>query len=717
MTLSRPIPSNTPGFAAETQATEDIRRELEAALLSARPSDSFRILVRENRLPALLPELAACVGFDQRNPRHHLDVFEHSLAVADGTPPDLLLRWAALLHDVAKPLCFSMDEKGIGHFFAHDRKSAEMAEDILRQLCYPEDFVLRVRGLIHYHMTRIFFHTERAVRKVRRKLGNEDTERLLLLFEADRRAHSPEEASDGPTLFESIHRRLQEDEKKEVAFRMENELKLLTEELEQATREWMTLGEKKAPEQNAFYTETVFPLVKRCFVLKETPKLANRPVDGMIMTVGTSPEPLILSILLCRPSEVVFLHTRETEDELDRIIEDTGLRNRQWKKICVGETNLPEIYRACVDAWTEWGQDKRILVDLTGGTKAMAAGLMAGAATLNMQAVSVANTRFVREYRKPYPGSEYLDFLQNPYEVFGTLKRREATGLYQRHDFQGAAAIYGDLARRVARPDRDESRFYLSSAYESMDGLNLKTASEWLDRILEAPNRYGPHFTGEQLARIRKQRDAVRLAAGYLEDRRTDAMSLLKDRAALFSLILILYHNAERRDDQGKWDTACLFMYRIMEMMEQRRLALRDIDTAKADYGVIEGLDEKSVLTAFNKIRQVLKYSQFSALPSEISLLNGYTLLEALDDPFSIGRLASAKGDKPEKYWSMFKKQIERRNLSILAHGYEYISRKDYSEFKRLVDDLLAFLADVEGFDLDTGKKAMSAIEFEPGEE
>ena len=498
---------------------------------------------------------------------------------------------------------------------------------------------------------------------------------------------------------------------------MDKELQLLQEELEQATREWMALGEKKAPEQNAFYKERVFPLVKRCFVLKESPRLADRPVDCMIMTVGTSPEPLILSILLCKPSEVVFLHTRETEDELDRIIEETGLRNRQWKKVCVGETNLPEIYRACVDAWTEWGQEKRILVDLTGGTKAMAAGLMAGAATLNMQAVSVANTRFVREYRKPYPGSEYLDFLQNPYEVFGTLKRREAAGLYQRHDFQGAAAIYGELAGRVERPDRDESRFFLSSAYESMDGLNLKTASEWLDRILETPNRYRPHFSDEQFARIQKQRGATKLAADYLENRRTDAMTLLKDRDALFSLILILYHNAERRDDQGKWDTACLFMYRIMEMMEQRRLALRNIDTAKADYGVLDGLDEKAVLTSFNKIRHVLKYSQLSALPPEIGLLNGYTLLEALGDPFSVGNLASAKEEKPEKYWSMFKKQIERRNLSILAHGYEYISRKDYTEFKRLVDDLLVFLAKVEDYDLEAGKESMRAIQLEPGEE
>ena len=498
---------------------------------------------------------------------------------------------------------------------------------------------------------------------------------------------------------------------------MDNELKLLQEELEQATQQWLALGEKKAPEQHAFYKDTVFPLVKRCFILKESPKLADRPVDGMIMTVGTSPEPLILSILLCKPSEVVFLHTKETEDELDRIMEETGLRNRQWKKVCVGETNLPAIYRACVDAWTAWGPDKRILVDLTGGTKAMAAGLMAGAATLNMQAVSVANTHFVREYRKPYPGSEYLDFLANPYEVFGTLKRREAKKLYQRHDFQGAASIFGELGRRVQQPDYDESRFFLSSAYESVDSLNLQAASDWLEKILEAPNRYAPHFSAGQFLQIEGQRDVLKSVAGYLENSKTDSMALLKDRDAVFFLILILYHNADRRKQQGKWDTASLLMYRIMEMMEQRRLALYGIDTARPEYDALEGLDRKTLLARFNKVRQMQKFDAFASLPADISLLTGYTMLEALEDAFSIGRLATANDEKQEKYWSMFKKQIDRRNLSILAHGYEYVSQKAYDEFKRLVDSLLAFLAEVEGFDLEQGKHLMQAVEMEPGEE
>ena len=64
-------------------------------------------------------------------------------------------------------------------------------------------------------MTRINCRTERAVRKVSRKLGEEDTERLLLLFKADRGAHSPDGGGGEPVLFETIYRRPLEEEKKE----------------------------------------------------------------------------------------------------------------------------------------------------------------------------------------------------------------------------------------------------------------------------------------------------------------------------------------------------------------------------------------------------------------------------------------------------------------------------------------------------------------------
>ena len=56
------------------------------------------------------------VGFDQHNPHHVYDVYEHTLHALEATPPEPVLRMAVLFHDSGKPASFTLDEKGVGHF-------------------------------------------------------------------------------------------------------------------------------------------------------------------------------------------------------------------------------------------------------------------------------------------------------------------------------------------------------------------------------------------------------------------------------------------------------------------------------------------------------------------------------------------------------------------------------------------------------------------------
>ena len=103
----------------------------------------------------LLPELADQVDFPQHNPHHYLDVWRHTLAVVDAVPPLVPLRLAALLHDVAKPSCASVDAAGISHFYGHPAKGARMADAILRRL--------RCDGALRRHVVRLIeLHDERT---------------------------------------------------------------------------------------------------------------------------------------------------------------------------------------------------------------------------------------------------------------------------------------------------------------------------------------------------------------------------------------------------------------------------------------------------------------------------------------------------------------------------------------------------------------------------
>lgn len=85
-------------------------------------------------LTAVFPELIPTMGFLQHHPCHDKDVWGHTLEAFSYAKPDIHVRWALLFHDIGKPHCFSMDEAGIGHFYGHPQKSAEMARDIFSRL-------------------------------------------------------------------------------------------------------------------------------------------------------------------------------------------------------------------------------------------------------------------------------------------------------------------------------------------------------------------------------------------------------------------------------------------------------------------------------------------------------------------------------------------------------------------------------------------------------
>lgn len=157
-------------------------------------------------LTQLIPELAPSVGFLQHSPHHAYDVFTHTAHVVEAVPPDLVLRWAALLHDVAKPACFTQDTTGRGHFKGHAPEGAKTADAILLRLKAPTALRQQVVFLIEHHMLPL----EPDKRLLRRRLGKygEDTLRkLLTLQQADFSSKGTGNAQD-ETVFADTERLL-----------------------------------------------------------------------------------------------------------------------------------------------------------------------------------------------------------------------------------------------------------------------------------------------------------------------------------------------------------------------------------------------------------------------------------------------------------------------------------------------------------------------------
>ena len=135
-------------------------------------------------LTQVIPELAPSVGFLQHSPHHRYDVFTHIAHVVAAVPAVLSLRWAALLHDVSKPACFTQDENGRGHFKGHAKVSAQMADQILLTLKAPSALRQQVTELIGLHMTKLE-PDKKLLRRRLGKLGEEQLNLLLQLQEAD----------------------------------------------------------------------------------------------------------------------------------------------------------------------------------------------------------------------------------------------------------------------------------------------------------------------------------------------------------------------------------------------------------------------------------------------------------------------------------------------------------------------------------------------------
>lgn len=166
-------------------SVERIREELNKILLSDAPSDGIELLNSTNLLEYILPELKVCVGFNQHNPHHDKNVFNHILSVVDNTEKDLILRLSALFHDIGKPKTFSLDEEGIGHFYNHNIKGAEITKRVMKRLKYDNVSIDQVVTLVREHMIRYSNLSDKAIKKLINRVGSNNINRLFKLQIAD----------------------------------------------------------------------------------------------------------------------------------------------------------------------------------------------------------------------------------------------------------------------------------------------------------------------------------------------------------------------------------------------------------------------------------------------------------------------------------------------------------------------------------------------------
>ncbi len=136
----------------------------------------------------IIPELSAMKGFEQHNSYHRYDVLEHCIRALEAvrTMPENeeYMKLAALFHDIGKPETFSMDDKGIGHFYGHPAKSEELVKKIMKRLKADRFTSERVALLVKRHDL-LFDRDERLLKRWMNKLSAEVMLELLEIKRAD----------------------------------------------------------------------------------------------------------------------------------------------------------------------------------------------------------------------------------------------------------------------------------------------------------------------------------------------------------------------------------------------------------------------------------------------------------------------------------------------------------------------------------------------------
>jgi poly(A) polymerase len=148
----------------------------------------------------------------QQEAARHKDVFSHTLQVLDRTPPRLALRWAALLHDIAKPATKRI-ENGKVTFHGHDQKGERMARRITADLHQPGEIIDRVGRLVGLHLRANSYAgawTDSAVRRFVLDVGDDLVEDLLSLSRADVTTGRVERRTEIARSVAELERRIRE---------------------------------------------------------------------------------------------------------------------------------------------------------------------------------------------------------------------------------------------------------------------------------------------------------------------------------------------------------------------------------------------------------------------------------------------------------------------------------------------------------------------------
>jgi hypothetical protein len=389
----------------------------------------------------------------------------------------------------------------------------------------------------------------------------------------------------------------------------------------------------------------------------------------LVSLMGFSPETTIISAALLRPQWVLVVLSEKGEDSYDRAHEFLTshriLRPSQIQKLTVSPTDPVEIYREIKRALSRIGSPGTTpshIFDVTGGKKIMSATAGQVAWEEDWPLCYIESPAYDPEIRRPLPGHERLIRLPNPSRIREEQARRAALETYASRHYVSALEAFRKSQQLRAENQLECLAVELCRCYVAWSDLDLPRLDEAVGRVRAemAQPRMAELLNGsaeEDPRRGRHLRALAAVAGG-------ETMALL----ASFFELASLYRAMARHD------FACLLAYRSMEALVEMGLQRAAGPSFRCDAPNYEALGDKVELERrYVALSARLGGHPDSALPRKIGFLAGLGLLCLVSEVHQRGR----RPRDEVAFLRMMRGEAERRNSSVLAHGFRTLTEGD----------------------------------------